>query len=124
MLHLCLAIEFLSRDVEILALSNARWEKVQSRQHHPLKVFPYGPNADEVMLYGTVDYVLKDGVKKSVDWAARAHLVKNEGVVKMDFYQVYLVCFPLSFSQSRTRCPQLTKWNLGHGSVKSAPSKQ
>jgi len=64
-----------------------------------LKVFPYGHNADEMMLYGTVDYVLKDGTKKSVDWAARAHLVKNEGVVKMDFYQVYLVnFFPLSSS--------------------------
>jgi hypothetical protein len=60
-----------------------------------LKVFPYGPNADEFMLYGTVDYVLKDGTKKSVDWAARAHLVKNGGVVQMDFYQVYLVRFYL-----------------------------
>ena len=61
------------------------------------------------MLYGTVDYVLKDGAKKSVDWAARAHLVKNDEVVKMDFYQVYLVhFFPLSSSQSRPRCSQLT----------------
>lgn len=55
------------------------------------------------MVYGTVDYVLKDGAKKNVDWAARAHLVKNDGMVKMDFYQVYLVYFfPLSWSQSHS----------------------
>jgi len=62
------------------------------------------------MLYGMVDYVLKDGSKKSVDWAARAHLVKYGGVVKMDFYQVYLVRFsPLSSSYSLPPHPGLTK---------------
>jgi len=43
------------------------------------------------MLQGTVRYKLKTGEESSVDWAAYAHLVKAEGVVKMDFYQVYLV---------------------------------
>lgn len=43
------------------------------------------------MLYGTVEYVLKDGKKSGLEWAARAHLVKEQGVVKMDFYQVYMV---------------------------------
>jgi len=43
------------------------------------------------MLYGTVDYDLKDGRQNSVDWAAHAHLVKEGDAVKMDFYQVYLV---------------------------------
>jgi len=43
------------------------------------------------MIYGTVDYVLKDGRKSSIDWAARASLVKDGGVVKMEYYQVYLV---------------------------------
>lgn len=67
------------------------WEKVATRKHTPVKVFPFGPSSDEVMLYGTVDYGLKSGGKNSIDWAARAHLVKEQGTVKMDFYQVYLV---------------------------------
>jgi hypothetical protein len=43
------------------------------------------------MLYGTVKYGLKAGGEKEVDWAARAKLVKEDGKVKMAFYQVYLV---------------------------------
>jgi hypothetical protein len=43
------------------------------------------------MIYGTVAYSFKEGGDSSLDWAARAHLVKDEGRVKMDFYQVYLV---------------------------------
>ncbi|KAL1305560.1 hypothetical protein AAFC00_007166 [Neodothiora populina] len=75
---------------EILGVRKGMWEKVSSRNHKPIKIFPFGSGADEVMLYGTVDYVLKDGKKASVDWSARAHLVKEGGAVKMDFYQVYL----------------------------------
>lgn len=67
------------------------WEKVASRKHHALKIFPFGPNSDECMLYGTVKYGLKAGGESGVEWAARAHLVKEGGRVKMDFYQVYLV---------------------------------
>lgn len=43
------------------------------------------------MLHGTVKYGLKAGGEASVDWAAYARLVKEEGKVKMEFYQVYLV---------------------------------
>lgn len=43
------------------------------------------------MLYGTVKYELKEGGEKEIDWAARAKLVKEEGKVKMAFYQVYMV---------------------------------
>lgn len=67
------------------------WEHVASRKHKPLKVFPFGPNANEVMLYGTVGYGLKNGKSSEIDWAARAHLVEDGGSMKMDFYQVYLV---------------------------------
>jgi len=76
---------------EILTLRRGMWEKVSSRQHKPLKIFPFGSSTDEVMIYGTVDYGLKDGRQASVDWAARAHLVKEDDAVKMDSYQVYLV---------------------------------
>ena len=67
------------------------WEKVSSRSHNPIKIFPFGSYSDEVMLYGTVKYGLKSGGESEVDWAARAHLVKVDGKVKMDYYQVYLV---------------------------------
>ncbi|EMD90490.1 hypothetical protein COCC4DRAFT_159871 [Bipolaris maydis ATCC 48331] len=76
---------------EILALRKAMWETVSSRAHAPLKIFPFGPDANEVMLYGTVKYGLKVGGESSKDWAARAHLVKEgDGKVMMSFYQVYL----------------------------------
>jgi hypothetical protein len=45
------------------------------------------------MLYGTVDYGMKDGTSKDgIEWAARMHLVKTEkGDLKLKFYQVYIV---------------------------------
>jgi hypothetical protein len=67
------------------------WEKVSSRSHNPIKIFPFGSYSDEVMLHGTVKYGLKSGGEKEIDWAARAKLVKEEGKVKLAFYQVYLV---------------------------------
>jgi hypothetical protein len=76
---------------EILALRKGMWEKVASRKHKAIKIFPFGPGSDECMLYGTVQYGLKAGGESGLDWAARAHLVKDHGRVKMDFYQVYLV---------------------------------
>ena len=56
-----------------------------------MKIFPFGPNATEVMLYGTVSYDLKEGGSASKDWAARAELVKGEQGWKLGVYQVYLV---------------------------------
>lgn len=69
------------------------WEKVAKRSHVPKQLFGLGKGSEqEVMLYGTVDYTLKDGRGTTVDWSARAHFVKKEGEeLKMDFYQVYLV---------------------------------
>lgn len=54
------------------------WEHVASRSHKPEKIFPFGPNADEIMVYGTVSYGLKNGKSKQITWAMRAHLVKME----------------------------------------------
>jgi len=75
---------------DILALRKGMWEKVSSRSHQPLKIFPFGEGSGEMMLYGVVDYVMKDGKKAGVDWAARGQLVKENGKVKWDYYQVYL----------------------------------
>jgi len=75
---------------EILQMRKGMWSAVAARLHTPSKVFPFGPGADEVMLYGTVDYTLKDGKKATVEWAARAKLIKEGSTWKMGFYQVYL----------------------------------
>ena len=67
------------------------WEKVSSRKHKPIQIYPFGPHADEVMLHGTVEYTFKDGRAGGVPWGARGHVVKDkEGTYRMDFYQVYL----------------------------------
>ncbi|OQN97541.1 hypothetical protein B0A48_16695 [Cryoendolithus antarcticus] len=78
----------------ILALRKAMWEKVSSRSHYPLKIFSFAPLSEEggeVMLYGTVDYGLRDGKKaEGIEWAARAKLVRVEVRLRMSEYQVYL----------------------------------
>lgn len=100
------------------------WEKVESRLHHPLKIFPFGgEDADEVMLYGTVEYGLRGAGKKTVDWSARAHFVKPDGRLKMDYYQVYLVSSASLRSEQGTyicfgrqpdeRVPSSQLWNIG-----------
>lgn len=48
------------------------------------------------MVFGTVAYVMKVDASKEIelDWSARAEFVWDEqGVVKMRYYQVYLVSF-------------------------------
>jgi hypothetical protein len=80
------------------------WEKVASRKHKAIKIFPFGPNSNEVMLYGTVQYGLKSGGESGIEWAARAHLVKEDGRVKMDFYQVYLVSVQARSANDTDRC--------------------
>jgi len=75
---------------EILAFRKGMWEKVEKRLHTIKKVFPFGDGAKEVMLYGNVEYLLKDGRKAEVDWAGRAELIKQGEDWKMSFYQVYL----------------------------------
>lgn len=70
------------------------WEKVAKRSHKPLQIFAHGSGSDDVMLFGTVDYVLKTGGKTQIDWAARSHFVRDGEELKMDFYQVYLVHCP------------------------------
>jgi hypothetical protein len=77
-------------------MRRAAWTQVSTRRHTVEKVFPFGHDAEEFMLRGTVVYKFKDGGKAAVDWAARAELVR-EGVEvgwKFRYYQVYLVSPP------------------------------
>ena len=67
------------------------WEKVAKRSHKPIQIYSFGAGSDDVMLHGTVDYALKDDKKTSTSWGAKAHFTKEDGDLKMDFYQVFLV---------------------------------
>ena len=76
----------------ILEFRKGLWSgPVKKRLHTLQKIFPFGDMADEVMLYGTVDYVLKNGKDLTVNWAGRALMVEEHGKLKMKFYQVYMV---------------------------------
>ncbi len=72
-------------------MRHGMWEKVAKRSHKPAQLYAFGSGSDDIMLYGTVDYTLKDGRGTTVDWSARAHFSQVGGELKMDFYQVYLV---------------------------------
>ncbi|KAJ3520509.1 hypothetical protein NM208_g13678 [Fusarium decemcellulare] len=74
----------------IASMREAMWNAVASRTHKLGKIFPFGDDSSEVMLYGSVDLTLKNGDTKQLDWAARAQLSRDEGGYKMKFYQVYL----------------------------------
>ena len=79
------------------------WEKVAKRSHKPIQIYAFGAGSDDVMLHGTVDYVLKDERKTSTTWGARAHFAKEDGELKMDFYQVFLVHFAISSPHAITQ---------------------
>lgn len=84
---------------EIRTLRHGLWTHVASRRHYPTKVF-FGAD-DEVMLYGSVRYVLRadsEGNEVEVPWAGRVVFSLDEGV-KMRFYQVYLVCLFSAFAR-------------------------
>lgn len=46
------------------------------------------------MIYGRVDYGLKNGKSLTVDWAAHATF-EDKGKLQMKFYQVYLDMTPV-----------------------------
>lgn len=52
---------------EIMAARRGMWTNVAERLHKPLKIFPFGPDASELMLYGRVAYELHDGRKTAID---------------------------------------------------------
>lgn len=66
------------------------WEHVEQRKHTVFKVFPFGNDSTEFMIYGLVNYQLKTGDKKDVEWAGRAQVVKLGGAWKLQFYQIWL----------------------------------
>lgn len=76
---------------EIIETRKGMWTHVKSRKHTVHKVFPFGEDASEVMMQGTVEYGLKNGKDLSQPWAGYAKLSKEGGEVKMSYYQIYMV---------------------------------
>jgi hypothetical protein len=77
----------------ILALRHGLWTgPIKTRKHTLEKIFPFGRDSGEVMLYGTVFYALKNGNEVTVDWAGHAVMAEHQGALRMQLYQVYLVC--------------------------------
>jgi prepilin-type processing-associated H-X9-DG protein len=81
---------------EYVKFREAGWEKVASREHVVLDVFPKekeGNGDAELMLRGTVAYGMKDGSNGSADWAGHMKLrwLEDEGGYKLAFYQVWIV---------------------------------
>lgn len=77
----------------ILTLRQGLWSgPIKSRKHKLSKIFPFGAGSNELMLYGTVDYGLKNGKAVTCEWAARAVMAEGQqGQLKFKLYQVYVV---------------------------------
>ena len=82
----------------ILELRKGLWSgPIQRRKHKLEKIFPFGEGGKgqeqetECMLYGSVDYGLKNGKEVTVQWAGRAVLADFEGGLRFKLYQVYVV---------------------------------
>ena len=69
------------------------WAAVSSRHHVVAGVYPSAGAEDEVMLYGHVDYTLKNGRDLTTEWSAR--MVFDAAGEKMQFYQVWLDASPM-----------------------------
>jgi hypothetical protein len=104
-------------------MRKAAWTHISTRRHSIRQVFPFGHEAADFMLHGTVAYVFRDGRPATeVDWAARARLVRREETEmemetgwKLASYQVYLVRFFLVFGCLRTFC--IWMWDGGRGAL-------
>jgi hypothetical protein len=68
------------------------WTGVSKRLHRPQKIYPFGNDASEVAIIGTVEYWPDDGSYVKKDMAAVARYQKNpqSGVVEMSRLQVWL----------------------------------
>ncbi|KAF2116656.1 hypothetical protein BDV96DRAFT_645073 [Lophiotrema nucula] len=82
--------EFRGR-VAISGVHKGMWNGVPKRIHRPLKVYPFGDDADEVTIIGMVEYWNDDGSYAKKDMAARAkYSRKSDGGIEMSSLQVWL----------------------------------
>ncbi|KAF2659435.1 hypothetical protein K491DRAFT_712711 [Lophiostoma macrostomum CBS 122681] len=83
--------EFHGRDA-IRDVHQGMWSGVAKRVHRPTKIYPFGNDASEVTIIGTVEYWPDDGSYLKKDMAAVAKYQKNlrTGLVEMSRLQVWL----------------------------------
>lgn len=96
-MYVCMYVDLLMSMAEIKTLRHGLWTHVARRQHAPKTV--YFASDNELMLHGTVNYVLRADLGREVEvpWAGRIVFDNGDAEgVKMRFYQVYLVSFPLT----------------------------
>ncbi|KAI0485352.1 hypothetical protein GGR56DRAFT_70736 [Xylariaceae sp. FL0804] len=73
----------------LVALVTKSWGVVQSREHTVYAVFPFGKDAEEVMLHGRSNNVSLEGQASTFTWAARMHFRRSEdGKVLIDQYTI------------------------------------
>ncbi|KKY16810.1 putative fungal specific transcription [Phaeomoniella chlamydospora] len=80
---------------EIITLRKGMWAHIGARKHTVPQIFPFGNDAEEAMLQGSVDFTLINGKELSLPWGGYAKLVKADGSVKMSTYQVYIDMAPV-----------------------------
>jgi hypothetical protein len=85
----------LSAYLEIRALREGMWAAVSSRHHVVAAAYPAASDCgeDAVMMFGHVDYTLKNGRSLTTEWSSR--MVFDESGEKMKFYQVWLDASPM-----------------------------
>ncbi|KAH0843350.1 hypothetical protein AYO21_09962 [Fonsecaea monophora] len=83
---------------QVLELRKGLWTgPVVTRKHKLEKIFPFGEGSLECMLYGTVDYGLRNGKQLTIEWSARAVLAEHDGKdLRFKLYQVYLDPAPVA----------------------------
>ncbi|CAG9947647.1 unnamed protein product [Clonostachys rosea f. rosea IK726] len=64
------------------------WKPLKSRDHTVYKVFPFGPDCDEIMLHGRSQNVDLEGNERTFTWAARMHFRTVEGKLLIDEYTI------------------------------------
>ena len=68
------------------------WATITSRKHTIYKIFSFGPQSKEFMLYGHVKHTPETGKDIEKEWAGRVELAEDaNGELKFKFYQVYVV---------------------------------
>ncbi|KAF2740953.1 hypothetical protein EJ04DRAFT_423933 [Polyplosphaeria fusca] len=84
--------EFRGRDA-ISGVHLGMWNSIPKRTHRPLKVYPFGDDATEVAIIGTVEYWPDDGGYIKKDMAARMKFQRSPKTSKPEIasLQVWLI---------------------------------
>ncbi|CAF9926818.1 MAG: hypothetical protein GOMPHAMPRED_004235 [Gomphillus americanus] len=75
----------------IIAFREKFFKDVPHRDHPVVKVFTYGPDDKNLMIYGNVGVELPEGTKHSKEWAGRYEIVDTgSGGLKFKYVQVFV----------------------------------